>query len=284
MNTNSSNVPEAALAVTAPLRCVPTAERAKNKPAGRELRRLTDLHAHQQQSIFRDPSSSDIEELALDIEKNGLRQPIEVLPDGTILAGHKRHAALTKLGRTDIEVIVRFDLVDDALAAELFLIEDNLNRRQLSQLSKARCILRSFELRDRSTKKLATTDRDRIAKLLPCETRTSNRYLKVLTAPRELQDAFEDEKIGFRQVDKFFRLHVVSQATAIERIRRGDDPGVAIKELTEKDPTAPTAKSLFATLDSFTNRLDQALPHLTPKAKTSLLNRLRNITASLAAS
>jgi ParB/RepB/Spo0J family partition protein len=282
VNTNSSNAPEAALAVTAPLRRVPSAVRAKNKPAGHELRRLTDLRAHEQQSIFRDPSSSDIEELALDIEKNGLRQPIEVLPDGTILAGHKRHAALTRLGKAHVEVIVRTDLADDVLAAERFLIEDNLNRRQLSKLSKARCILRLFDLRKHPANKLATAERDRLAELLPCDPRTSNRYLKILKAPRELQDAFEDEAIGFRELDKFFRLHVVSQATAIERIRRGDAPGAAINELTEKDPTAPTAKSLFATLDGFTNRLDQALPHLTPKAKTSLLNRLKSIAASIA--
>ena len=57
---------------------------------------------------------SDAEDAALrdDMEKHGLQHPVEILPDRTIIAGHRRVAAAKALGWTKIDAIVRHDLVE----------------------------------------------------------------------------------------------------------------------------------------------------------------------------
>lgn len=90
--------------------------------------------------MFDDLPEAEIDALAADIEANGLRQPIEILPDGTVLAGHQRLRAVRKLGWKEVNCVVRTDLADDPAGAELFFIMDNLNRRQLSPIMKARCV------------------------------------------------------------------------------------------------------------------------------------------------
>lgn len=93
-----------------------------------------------QLEMFDDLPEAEIDALAADIEANGLRQPIEILPDGTVLAGHQRLRAVRKLGWKEVNCVVRTDLADDPAGAELFFIMDNLNRRQLSPIMKARCV------------------------------------------------------------------------------------------------------------------------------------------------
>ena len=98
------------------------------------------LRPHPKQGqYFPDAPPHEVAELAADMEANGQLQPVEALPDGTIIAGHKRLAAARLLGWTELDVWVRDDLAADPAAAERRLIEDNLHRRQLGKLGLARC-------------------------------------------------------------------------------------------------------------------------------------------------
>jgi hypothetical protein len=55
-------------------------------------------------------SDSSFQALALDIEKNGLLEPIVVSGDGYILSGHRRHAAAEQLELDEIPIRIRFDV------------------------------------------------------------------------------------------------------------------------------------------------------------------------------
>jgi ParB-like chromosome segregation protein Spo0J len=116
----------------------------KQKTAEWPLKSLKD-HPRQREQ-FRDLGATDIDAFVADIQANGLKHPIEILPDGTILAGHQRVRAARALGWTTIRAVVRKDLANDAAAAEMFFISDNLNRRQLSLLDKVRCIRRAVRV------------------------------------------------------------------------------------------------------------------------------------------
>ncbi len=66
-----------------------------------------------------DLTEFDLNALIEDIRKNGLREKIQILPKNkaglpadTILDGHERSRALQKLGQTDTDVVVRYDLAD----------------------------------------------------------------------------------------------------------------------------------------------------------------------------
>src|SRR3954447_8545049 len=59
-----------------------------------EKRKLAELKPHPRQAAnFRAPLKHEVEELADDLRRNGQLCPVECLPDGTLVAGHKRAEA-----------------------------------------------------------------------------------------------------------------------------------------------------------------------------------------------
>ena len=78
---------------------------------GRVKWKLSRLRDHARQGdLFGDVTAAELDALVADMRKNGQRQPVEILPDGTILAGHQRVRAARLLCWKEIEVIVRRDL------------------------------------------------------------------------------------------------------------------------------------------------------------------------------
>ena len=64
-----------------------------------EVRLIRSLKAHpKQHEYYGDINQDLVHTLFLSIRKEGLRQPIEILSDGTIIAGHHRTEAMTRLG------------------------------------------------------------------------------------------------------------------------------------------------------------------------------------------
>ena len=60
---------------------------------------ISDLKPHRLQEAFFPPETQEADrELAADMDANGQEVPIDILPDGTILCGHRRVAAATRLG------------------------------------------------------------------------------------------------------------------------------------------------------------------------------------------
>lgn len=76
-----------------------------------------------------------IEELAASIAAQGVLQPLLVTPDGTIVAGHRRHLAALRAGLTGVPVIVR--AMTEAEQLEAMLVE-NLQREDLTPVQEAR--------------------------------------------------------------------------------------------------------------------------------------------------
>src|SRR4051812_16343774 len=76
-----------------------------------ENRRLSDLKPFpEQEKYFTDMTDQQLADVADDISRNGLKEMIEILPDGTIVSGHQRVQAREKLGLEEVEVQVRYDL------------------------------------------------------------------------------------------------------------------------------------------------------------------------------
>ena len=101
---------------------------------------IASLKPHPRQAkLFHDATEEEIKELAESMANNGLDHPVEILPDGTIVAGHQRVKAAQKLGWKSIRCWVRNDLAKAGEeAVECRLIEDNVIRRQLTKLDEAR--------------------------------------------------------------------------------------------------------------------------------------------------
>jgi ParB family chromosome partitioning protein len=202
---------------------------------------ISRLRPHPRQTaLFHDLSDPELAALAADIEANGQRTPVEVVPSGsimTIISGHQRVRALRSLGQKYVWVVVRADLAGDEAAAEKQLIGHNLIRRQLDPLGRARCIGRLMELeRGRRPGQLDGRERgqlrDRIARLFGLSGRTVSRYLSVLTLPGPLQDGFSAGQVSLADAARLFKLSPETQQQVAEAIAQGGD----VKALLDQHP------------------------------------------------
>ncbi|UPW02910.1 ParB N-terminal domain-containing protein [Rhodococcus pyridinivorans] len=78
----------------------------------------------------------DIDELAGSIERDGLLQPITITPDGVLVCGARRLAAIKKLGWRKVNVWVRSG-ISDRLGHLLAEQDDNLLHKPLTQTEAA---------------------------------------------------------------------------------------------------------------------------------------------------
>jgi len=75
---------------------------------------------------YADLTGEKYEELKRSIEVHGIRDPLKILPDGTILAGHQRYRIAKELGIKQVPVAI-YDVSPEE--AEYLLIADNEERR-----------------------------------------------------------------------------------------------------------------------------------------------------------
>jgi ParB-like chromosome segregation protein Spo0J len=190
---------------------------------------VKDLRPHPRQAeLVGDMRPTDFEALVDDIRANGIQNPLIILADRTIVCGHQRHRAAVLLGMEQVPCIVREDLGDTGdPAPEKLLLTDNLRRRQLSPLEKARYTKRLVELESGRSLERETWDnhrhlavRDAVGKLLGCTGRNAARYLAVLNTPAEIQQAFDEELLPLTLTGKISFLMPDVQQTLAESVKK----------------------------------------------------------------
>jgi ParB/RepB/Spo0J family partition protein len=210
------------------------------EPSGDELgrrhpvptvRKLDELKPHPKQSaFFSDPTEYEIQELAAQMRDEGLLVPIEILPDGTIICGHKRAQAAKLLGWAEIAVWIRNDLAEMGEAAvELHLILDNLVRRQMGPLELARCHVRVKQLcrcngRGRLSGMEHAELRDQIGKRLGRSGRSLDRYLRVAEhTPHAVQNAVTTGTLSMQLAERVASLPKKKKEEMQQEIDKGAD-------------------------------------------------------------
>jgi ParB/RepB/Spo0J family partition protein len=192
---------------------------------------LAELKPHpRQQEVFADLPDAQLEELATDMKLNGQLVPIEVLPGGTIICGHQRVKAARKLGWSTVRAIIRDDLAELGKAAVFDrLVSDNLNRRQLDQLTQARCYQKLKENASKLPRKArsayAGVDlRDRLAKQFKISGRSLDRWLRVLSTPVEVQRAVSAGSLSLVSAGRVAGADEAVMEFVATEIRLGKDP------------------------------------------------------------
>ncbi|MCZ2341161.1 MAG: hypothetical protein LC104_05115 [Bacteroidales bacterium] len=243
-----------------------------------ETRRLGELLPHPSQEAFFDPPTPEgVAALADNIRRIGLRDRIDVMPAGnraglaanTIISGHSRKMALERLGMTEAEVVVRYDLRDaDAAEVERCLLEANQNRRQLDKLTQARIAKRLFLHEKRATRRRLTSTqqgelRDRIGKIIGMSGRNFIRYFRLLDTPVEVQNAFRRGEVSLVLAEKVADLGSRDQEEIAERIRSGQDAKSVI--LTHLPPRRKGHVKVADALNSFVKALGRGLEDLSDR-------------------
>lgn len=251
---------------------------------------LNSLKPHPKQAqIFSDLSDDELRVLAQDIAANGLRHPIEIMPDGTIIAGHQRVRAVQTLGWTDIDAFVRTDLETEADVVER-LIQDNLHRRQLDPLAKVRCYMElkknaQQQPREKRQQYRYGDIRDHLAKQFGMSGRNLDRLVKILDTPRVVQDAVSGNRLSMKAALAVAGLDEEKQAEIAQLIEAGVDPDAAVATYvskgTGKHTKARTAcrafvRNLERGLEDLSGRIDN-ISSVSSKATTVLEKSLTMI-------
>ena len=247
----------------------------KNRHARHEVTReiskwkLKDLKPHPRQAeLFPDLPIHLLRDLAQDIEQRGLKEPLEILPDGTIVCGHQRLRAAELLGWEEIDAWVNHELAGQGdLAVEQRLIEDNIVGRNLDRLDQVRCYRRLVEMapeipserrRDHQQGRL----RDVIGERLGMSGRTLERYVRVLETPSEVQDAFRAGRISLVNATKVAKLPKEAQEQLAADLRSGMNPKQAVAaRLAGRTPDA-----FVAVFGPFLRGLARYVPAVQPHA------------------
>jgi ParB/RepB/Spo0J family partition protein len=206
--------------------------------------KIADLKAHPKHAeLDKQMSDDEIDKLAQDIKLNGLQIPIEVTPDHDIICGHGRVEAARKLGKTEIKAWVRHDLAAKGESQiEERMITDNLLRKHLDPLSKARYYRRlkelSANLPDAKKRLYQFADnRDVLAKQFNQSGRNMDRLCRILTTPKEVQDAVSNNQLTLQAGGQVAALPAATQKKIAAEIQAGKEP----KEVVA--PYLPTKKT-----------------------------------------
>jgi ParB/RepB/Spo0J family partition protein len=226
---------------------------------------LSRLRQHpRQDSNFHPLSQAELDRLVESIDQNGLISPIEALPDGTVLDGHQRLRALTRLGWSEVPVLVREDLADDPMAAERRAIDANRDRRQLGVLDQARLAKRLLELARRRPDGLAGWERgdlrDRVGRVLGLSGRHVSRLLLVLEAPMPVQRAVDAGKLTLVMAGRVAGLDMAVQEAIAGEIAAGGDPAAVVAARLPK--TIPRPANAGKALRRFCRAGEEALATL----------------------
>ena len=171
--------------------------------------------------------SEDFDDLKASIKKHGQWEPIVATPVGVILAGHRRHAALTELGAKT--ALVRFATCESYRDELEHVIRSNTDRRHLTpkEIALAFSRLKSTPKAEGGTKKPKGGDtrkqsasgcgkdgRDEAASLLGIGRNEAEALEDVFTTPgvpEELKDAVNSGKVKPTPAAKAVRSEVKRQ-------------------------------------------------------------------------
>lgn len=204
--------------------------------------KIADLRENpHQDEIYGALSEIELAALATDIDKHGLRHPIEITESGVIIDGHQRVQVCSQLGWDEIEVVIYEALSSDELKERF--IRANLTRRQLDPIGKARAIkaLSELEQTRKGIPLQASTFREHLAAQLGggISGRTVDRYLQLLTLPMPVQDAVSQGFLPMTQALKLTQLPKATREEVAARIAAGESPkSVVLGYMPKQKPSA----------------------------------------------
>jgi ParB-like chromosome segregation protein Spo0J len=218
--------------------------RAKLKPAQAVIDafargEIVDAPIHPAARLFPRLLKQELEELAEDIKKRGLEQPIVLHPDGSVLDGVHRLKACQLVGCKP-----RFAIWKGRPGEEIeFVVSTNLARRHLSDKQRsitAAKIARYERGRPKAADLPELTQREAAAALKVSERSTRMARKIVNDAPTNVQNLVEQDKLSLTAAEAVAR----ASPDAKDRFSKMTDEEVVIaaKKLAKESDSARTSK------------------------------------------
>ena len=177
-----------------------------------------------------------VDDLARDIEKNGLYSPILIQPYDKkpgykyrVISGHRRYQAFKNLKRTELPCIVHYDLSDDQV--RVLNLSENISRKDLNVLEEAQAMRHFFE---------RGYTMDDVARLLNMSRGWVQIRFTLLRLPEEIQAEAAAGTISQNHIKELYSLRDKEQQfAAVRRIKDLKARGEKVKSNTVRkiDPT-----------------------------------------------
>lgn len=269
------------------------------KPYKTVLIPLSKLKEHPEQALLVRPlDDATLRELARKMEADPESvEPVDVLPNDTLIDGSQRKRAAELLGWEKIRARVRTDLADDPDAATLYLVESGLLRNQHDPISRTRLALRRLELTEGVPPGgLSYADMSRLDEYLAKALGVSERHAKrlrriVMTTPTSVHHFVSDGKLRIEWAERLANMQPGPRSEVIAAIEGGQEPNEAVSSrlgVARRGGLSPSQRleQLMVSLQRHLLALEGRESSLRPPARTcdrylDLLNRFEIFAASL---
>lgn len=193
----------------------------------------------QQAALFHDLDGPEFDEFVANLEREGIRDPIEVTPYGVTIDGHQRRRAARRLGLSEVPVRVRYDLAGDEAGIDRAHLEANRNRRQLGPLDQVRIARRLAEIEaGRPPGQIAARELKalcgRVGERMGLSPRHAQRLLNISGLPMLIQKAFSEGRLKLVDADRISRLARRTQEGIAAEIEAGGDPARVVAPYLER--------------------------------------------------
>ncbi|AEJ44331.1 ParB N-terminal domain-containing protein [Alicyclobacillus acidocaldarius] len=179
-----------------------------------------------------DLTGEKYEELKRSIEVHGIRDPLKILPDGTILAGHQRYRIAKELGIEQVPVAI-YDVSPEE--AEYLLIADNEERRgedndPMRKARRAKFLAEYWGIRRGGARRVVSGGEGAKGQFVPLKSiedvgeqigedvRTTKRLLKLNDLIPELQALVSSGKLGTSAAEQLAYLSPEIQRSLYEAL------------------------------------------------------------------
>src|ERR671918_583977 len=146
------------------------------------------------ESLVPSVTKEAFESLMSSIRESGQHEPITINNKGEVLDGHHRLRACEKL---HLEPIFEVKTFDNPLDEKLYIIEVNLQRRQLTVAQRIQLILKKKPILQELAKRNSQTNLRR---------GTGHSSVQICTLGRDNEKIAKDSGVSARQVDKVERI------------------------------------------------------------------------------
>ena len=224
-------------------------------------------------TLFGEPSEEDINRLVRPLLRGrAITVFVEIVPEGEVLYGYTAVLAARRAGLQELEVILREDLSGRSeTIVTLAVLDAAIARGGLSPLELTRCVLRGQELgpqtlRDEWREYQLMFPESYLVRRLGLSVRNVQRYLRLASAPSEIQSAYTAGLLSLALADRAAGLPHVDQDAIIAAIQAGEAPPEAVVSLLRRPPNRhkrpqsawrALLKSLQRGLSDLEDRLDQ---------------------------
>ena len=236
-----------------------------------------ELHPFPENDVFPDMTATEYADFKLDVQENGIKTPLHITNDGMILAGHQRWKVASELAI----VCPCFDVEGDKLMSaddrKIYVLTDNLFRRQLNTAQRAEIGCQLIDIARRKTEEKALEAGDQAVNVpqtdlaTPPQDGASATPQKSKTAKGKPKEKEEKEKTGKLREKVAKQVGVSNKSIDWARKIKGEaaqNPEVA-KDWQAAKAGEKTLKEVYATVNGTAK--DPNVEDKSPKAAKAKL-------------